>query len=70
MKQVEALVDQARRGRLYPSVILYGGSEDERRALTLELARTLLCENDERGCAPGAADPCRHCRRLVWPEKG
>ncbi|MEM8995975.1 MAG: hypothetical protein AAGF23_14405, partial [Acidobacteriota bacterium] len=68
MRQAEALVDQARRGRLYPSVILYGGSEDERRALTLKLARTLLCEKDERPCV--GADACHHCRRMVWPEKG
>ncbi|MEO1366259.1 MAG: hypothetical protein AAFX50_03705 [Acidobacteriota bacterium] len=74
MRQAEALVDQARRGRLYPSVILYGGSEDQRRALTLELARTLLCEKDGRLCvgaaASAGADACRHCRRMVWPEKG
>ncbi|MEM1181344.1 MAG: hypothetical protein AAGM22_23580 [Acidobacteriota bacterium] len=70
MNQVEALVDQARRGRLYPSVILYGGSVEKRRELTLDLARALLCDREPRGCAAGDPDACRHCRRLLWPEKG
>jgi hypothetical protein len=54
----------ARAGRLYPSVILDGGSADARRDAALQLARTLLCEAqvEERPC--GA---CRHCRRIVWP---
>jgi DNA polymerase-3 subunit delta' len=54
----------ARAGRLYPSVILDGGSAESRREAALELARTLLCE------APAAERPCgvcRHCRRIVWP---
>ena len=52
----------ARRGELYPGVILHGVSAEERRAAALALARTLLCERDpgERPC--GA---CRHCRRMV-----
>lgn len=55
----------ARRGELYPAVILHGGDEVARRAAAIDLARTLLCD------APPAARPCgvcRHCRRLAWPE--
>ena len=54
----------ARRGSLYPSVILDGGGVEARRSAALELARTLLCD------APPGARPCgvcRHCRRIVWP---
>lgn len=54
----------ARRGELYPAVIVHGAGEPERRALALDLARALLCE------AAGETRPCgvcRHCRRIVWP---
>jgi hypothetical protein len=56
----------AERERLYPSVILHGGSEEARREATLELARRLLCER------PGddPAGECAHCRRLGWPGEG
>jgi hypothetical protein len=56
-----AVVDVARRGRLYPAVILHGADEGTRRDGAIELARCLLCdrEADERPC--GA---CRHCRRI------
>lgn len=59
-----AALDTARRGRLYPSVILDGGDAEARRRAALELARTLLCEAapDSRPCGV-----CRHCRRIVWP---
>ena len=60
----EAALAAARRGQLYPAVILDGGSAEARRSAALELARALLCE------APAAARPCgvcRHCRRIVWP---
>lgn len=52
----------ARGGRLYPSIILHGGSDESRRAAAEELARTLLCEvaPEARPCGV-----CRHCRRLV-----
>ncbi len=61
----EGALRLARGGELYPGVILHGGTEEERRATALELARTLLCEADpeERPCGR-----CRHCRRIVWPE--
>lgn len=60
----EAALAAARQGRLYPAVILDGGTVDSRRSAALELARALLCE------APAEARPCgvcRHCRRIVWP---
>ena len=59
-----AALDSARRGRLYPSVILDGGDAEARRRAALELARTLLCEAapESRPCGV-----CRHCRRIVWP---
>lgn len=57
-------LEMARQGRLYPSVILHGGSAAARRQLALELARTLLCEEAPAARPCGA---CRHCRRLVWP---
>lgn len=59
--------EMARKDRLYPSVILYGGSPDERREAVLELARILLCTEvpGERPCGT-----CRHCRRVAWPEAG
>lgn len=61
---VPAALAAARRGYLYPSVILDGGDAAARQGAALELARTLLCE------AAPAARPCgvcRHCRRIVWP---
>jgi len=60
------LADLARRGRLYPSTILHGGSAETRRTAALGLARTLLCERAEPGERPCGA--CRHCRRVAWPE--
>jgi hypothetical protein len=55
-------LELSRRGRLYPSVILHGPSEERRRAAAEELARCLLCEGDaaERPCGR-----CRHCRRVA-----
>ncbi len=52
-------------GRLYPSVILHGGSESSRSAAALLFARALLCERaaSERPCGE-----CRHCRRIVLPD--
>lgn len=58
------VLENARQGRLYPSVILHGGDEETRQRAALALARTLLCD------APPEARPCgvcRHCRRIVWP---
>jgi hypothetical protein len=60
-------LELARRGTLYPGVILNGGEVAARQAAAVTLARTLLCEREpgERPC--GA---CRHCRRIVWPGEG
>ena len=51
----------AAEGRLYPSVIVSGGTADERSDLAFRLGRALLCERDpeERPCGE-----CRHCRRI------
>jgi hypothetical protein len=59
-----AALGSARRGRLYPSVILDGGDAGARQRAALELARTLLCEAapESRPCGV-----CKHCRRIVWP---
>lgn len=62
---LEATLELARTGRLYPAMILHGGDEALRQASVLELARTLLCDAADRPC--GA---CRHCRRIVWPGNG
>ena len=39
-----AALDSARQGRLYPAVILDGGTAESRCRAALELSRTLLCE--------------------------
>lgn len=55
---------QARGGRLYPSLILHGGSQDERLETAVKLARALLCEREGQR---GESCDCRHCRRIVVP---
>jgi hypothetical protein len=57
-------LDSARRGRLYPSVILHGRDAAARRQAAVELARTLLCDAppEQRPCGV-----CRQCRRIGWP---
>jgi len=59
--------ESARRGQLYPSVILYGADAAARQEAALELARLLLCEAaaEKRPCGG-----CRHCRRIQWPGQG
>jgi DNA polymerase III gamma/tau subunit len=59
-----AALAAARRGRLYPSVILDGGDAGARQRAALTLARALLCEADPEARPCGV---CRHCRRIVWP---
>lgn len=61
---LDAVMDVARIGRLYPSVILYGATAEERRQATLEISRILLCGEPEQARPCGQ---CHHCRRLVWP---
>lgn len=51
-------------GRLYPSVIVHGASESDRRAAAVTLARALLCERDA-GLRPCGV--CRHCSRIALP---
>jgi DNA polymerase-3 subunit delta' len=58
------LVERARTGRLYPSVILHGSSVEGRRRTALELGRALLCDRPESERPCGA---CRHCSRIGWP---
>ena len=57
----------AAEGRLYASVILHGGAQDERLALAVGLARILLCTGEPRA-APDCS--CRHCRRIAVPAGG
>lgn len=64
---VEAALDVARQGRLYPSVILHGRTPEARRETALLFARTLLCEAEPPARPCGV---CRHCRRIVWPSDG
>lgn len=64
---LDAILDLARRGSLYPSVILHGGTLVSRRDAALRLARILLCE---AGAAERPCGSCRHCRRVVWPGEG
>jgi len=59
-----AALASARQGRLYPAVILDGGTAEARCRAALELARTLLCEERPEARPCGV---CRHCRRIVWP---
>jgi len=63
----DAALELARRGRLYPSVILHGGGDEARRAAALEISRTLLCAAEPAGRPCGA---CRHCRRVALPAAG
>ncbi len=60
-RAADRLTSLAAAGRLYPSVILYGGGADERLDLALRIGRALLCERqpDARPCGG-----CRHCRRI------
>lgn len=51
----------AAEGRLYPSVIVSGGTLDERRSYAFKIGRALLCERapEERPCGE-----CGHCQRV------
>lgn len=61
---VDHILELARRGRLYPSVILFGSTFTDRQEAALAIARALLCEAEEgeRPCGK-----CRHCGRVQWP---
>jgi len=62
---LDRALELVRRGRLYPSTILHGGSEADRRAAAVELARALLCVAESQATRPCGV--CPHCRRVVWP---
>ncbi len=68
---LEATLGLARTGRLYPSLILHGGTEDTRREAVLVLARCLLCVGDSEAieASQRPCGKCRHCKRIVWPDK-
>lgn len=51
----------AAEGRLYPSVIVSGGTPQERRTFAFRLGRALLCE---RARAERPCGECRHCQRV------
>ncbi|MEO7794679.1 MAG: hypothetical protein ABIV06_07870 [Thermoanaerobaculia bacterium] len=65
LDRVQRTLALAIEGRLYPSVILHGGSEGSRFDAALSFARALLCEREPalRPCGE-----CRHCRRIGLPE--
>jgi hypothetical protein len=65
---LEPILDAARRGRLYPALILHGRDAAARQGAALALARTLLC--DAASPADRPCGVCRHCRRIVWPGGG
>jgi DNA polymerase III delta prime subunit len=52
------LLDTARRGELHHAIILYGPAPDARRALALQVAKTLNCVNGTTG------DDCPACQRI------
>ena len=60
-RAADRLPGLAAEGRLYPSVIVSGGTSEERRALAFRLGRALLCErpSEERPCGD-----CLHCQRV------
>lgn len=62
--QLTATEELARKGQLYPSVILHGAGEEDRQRAAIRLARLLLCAAsiEERPCGI-----CRHCSRVDWP---
>jgi hypothetical protein len=61
---LEAALALARRGELYPAVILHGGEAPARQAAALRFGQTLLCAADPAARPCGA---CRHCLRIAWP---
>ena len=62
---VESALGLARLGRLYPALILHGGTTERRRDAATRIGRALLCEapTAERPC-----DGCRSCRRVSAEE--
>ena len=60
-RAADQLTTLATAGRLYSSVILYGGKADDRLDLAYEIGRALLCKMEPEARPCGA---CRHCRRI------
>jgi DNA polymerase III delta subunit-like protein len=65
---LESALDAARRGRLYPALILHGRDAVARQQAALDVARTLQCAEPVPADRPCGV--CRHCRRIVWPGSG
>lgn len=63
--RADGALELARRGRLYPGVILHGATAEERQRRAVELTRALLCSAESVARPCGA---CEHCRRIAWPE--
>lgn len=61
-RTADRLIPLAAEGRLYPSVIVSGGTPDGRVDLALEVGRALLCEREPKSRPCGE---CKHCRRIV-----
>lgn len=57
----DQLTTLATAGRLYSSVILYGGEAARRLDLAHEIGRALLCEREAEARPCGE---CKHCRRI------
>ena len=60
------LTDAARDGNLSQSLLLVGPRGIGRFSIVMDLARTLLCENDRSGC--GKCPSCRNVDRLYHPD--
>ena len=61
-RAADRLPGLAAEGRLYPSVIVAGGTSDARLDLAFEIGRALLCERapESRPCGE-----CKHCLRVM-----
>jgi hypothetical protein len=64
--RIDPLLELVRDGRLYPGVILHGGSHSDRIESAVVLAQALLCGSEApfRPCGE-----CRHCQRIVGPSE-
>jgi DNA polymerase III delta prime subunit len=62
----ENLSETARKGNLNQSILLVGKEGSGKFALLMDLAMTLLCENDRSGC--GECSSCRQVARLRHPD--
>ena len=65
MTGMAAVEDLARSGKLYPSTVLYGATQEARLDGAVRIARILLCDKEEDRGRDGC--DCRQCGRIVWP---